>query len=81
MIHKRGLTDNEVEVSMDYLLLIGFALCALIFLRQLGNERETRIRLIEIRVRRDAEEQAILQKIERERLSQKKNNESIMEVE
>lgn len=65
---------------MDYLLLFGLGLCVLIFLRQLGNERETRLRLIEIRVRRDVEEQAILRKIAAEREAQKKNEEPVMEV-
>jgi phage terminase large subunit-like protein len=56
---------------MDYLLIIGTVASAWVLLRHLGNERETQVRLIEIRVRRDFEEQAILQKIEEERAGQK----------
>lgn len=43
---------------MNYLLVVGLVLAAWAILRNLGNERESELRLMEARVRREAEDRA-----------------------
>jgi hypothetical protein len=43
---------------MDYTLAVAALLGTWILLRSMGNERERRMRILEVRIRREAEESA-----------------------